>query len=130
MKASRGRPRRQPLDARIEYKDDSPVLISGWKPWPDVSIETFLLPPAKESPNWHLRVHHVKTRRALLTAEGSFCHSRLQAQQWQIIRCARSGRRRRYAGGSRCKSVASAAGAVGLIDIKGGKERTGKVVQA
>jgi len=64
--------RRLAPEARIEGIEGSPVLISKWFPWKDVEVETWLLPPTTEAENWHLRVHHVKTRRALQSAEGAF----------------------------------------------------------
>jgi hypothetical protein len=66
--------RRKTLDAKLEMIGGSPVLISSWKPWADVCVETYLLPPTEDSPNWHLRVHHVQMsgNRALQTSEGAF----------------------------------------------------------
>jgi hypothetical protein len=47
-------------------------------PWPDVTIQTYLIPPAAESPNWHIRAHKIMTGRDVQTAEGAFavygCH--------------------------------------------------------
>ncbi|MCA1444180.1 DUF2264 domain-containing protein [Ensifer sp. IC4062] len=48
------------------------VLYSKWSPWPDVVVETWLLPSAP----WHVRVHRVTTPRALETAEGGFAIAR------------------------------------------------------
>ena len=73
--------RRLALDAHFEEpgSDSIPVLVSSWNPWPDVDIETILVPPALETPNWHIRAHHVRTGRALQSSEGAFaiygCHS-------------------------------------------------------
>ena len=41
-----------------------PILKSTWKPWKDTDIEvtTHLVPPSKRWPDWHLRVHQVKSR--------------------------------------------------------------------
>ncbi|KAF8157200.1 hypothetical protein B0H34DRAFT_658030 [Crassisporium funariophilum] len=61
--------RRETREARIE---DGKWLRSMWYPWNDVEVETWLVPPQKESPMWHLRVHRVKTGRALSSAEGGF----------------------------------------------------------
>jgi hypothetical protein len=40
------------------------TLRSKWKPWVDADIEvtTFLIPPSKRWPNWHVRVHEIKSR--------------------------------------------------------------------
>lgn len=67
--------RRVAIDARFEFPNGAkgvPVLISGWKPWDDVDVETILVPPSAETPNWHLRAHRVQTGRALKTSEGAF----------------------------------------------------------
>jgi hypothetical protein len=47
-------------------------LYSRWKPWSDVTIETWLLPANP----WHIRVHRIVTPRALQTTEGGFAIER------------------------------------------------------
>ncbi|KAJ5802528.1 CAZyme family GH154 [Penicillium pulvis] len=67
--------RRVAIDARFEFPkgvDGTPVLVSGWKPWNDVDVESILVPPSVEAPNWHIRAHRVRTGRALKTSEGAF----------------------------------------------------------
>lgn len=64
--------RRLALNARIEEFDGVPVLVSDWNPWPDVSVETYLIPPNDETQNWHIRAHRVRSGRALMTSEGAF----------------------------------------------------------
>ncbi|KAF2275849.1 uncharacterized protein EI97DRAFT_57793 [Westerdykella ornata] len=60
-------------DSEIECRDGGvPVLVSRMKPWPDVDVLTYLIPPAEDTPNWHLRIHRVRTGRDLQTAEGAF----------------------------------------------------------
>jgi hypothetical protein len=44
------------------------TLWTQWNPWPDVEITTWVWPEG----NWHVRVHRIKTARALHTAEGGF----------------------------------------------------------
>jgi len=61
--------RRDTREARIE---DGKWLRSMWYPWKDVEVETWLVPPQKETPLWHLRVHRLKTGRRLNSAEGGF----------------------------------------------------------
>ena len=56
-------------EARIE---NGKWLRSMWYPWSDVEVETWLVPPTKEAPLWHLRVHRIRTGRKLLSAEGGF----------------------------------------------------------
>lgn len=48
------------------------VLHARWRPWPDVTVETWLVPAAP----WHVRVHRIVTPRALWTAEGGFAIAR------------------------------------------------------
>ncbi|TFY68802.1 hypothetical protein EVJ58_g799 [Rhodofomes roseus] len=64
--------RRATKDARFEGAGGSEWLRSMWYPWPDVAVETWLVPPAQDAPLWHLRVHRIRTKRALLSAEGGF----------------------------------------------------------
>ncbi|OHE96781.1 hypothetical protein CORC01_07927 [Colletotrichum orchidophilum] len=58
--------------AGIESRDGGPVLVSVWKPFADIEIKTILVPPAESTPNWHLRIHHIKAGREVMTADGSF----------------------------------------------------------
>ena len=66
--------RRATKEARFERAraGDREWLRSMWYPWPDVAVETWLVPPTQEAPLWHLRVHRIRTGRALLSAEGGF----------------------------------------------------------
>jgi hypothetical protein len=122
--------RRQPLNARIKYKNGVPVLISGWQPWPDVYVDTFLLPPAGDTRNWHVRVHHVKTGRALRTAEGAFAiHGCKSTNGRELGSLADSDSEGKHQGSAEAL-IASVAGAVGIIDLKGGKPREGEIVKA
>ncbi|TGO09248.1 hypothetical protein BTUL_0174g00310 [Botrytis tulipae] len=58
--------------AVIETHDKQSVLKSIWKPFPDVTIKTYLIPPVDETPNWHLRVHKIEAGREIMTADGAF----------------------------------------------------------
>jgi hypothetical protein len=49
---------------------DGGVIRVDWSVWPDVDIVTWIIPAWP----WHVRLHHVKTSRALQTAEGGFAH--------------------------------------------------------
>jgi len=62
------RVREVPLVARTEQD----MLYSSWQPWPDVEIETWLLPAWP----WHIRVHHIRSGRKLWTAEGGWALDR------------------------------------------------------
>lgn len=52
----------------------TPVLVSIWKPFPDVTIRTTLVPPSARAPNWHIRAHRIENTgtRVLKTADGAF----------------------------------------------------------
>lgn len=43
-------------------------VTTVWHPWPDVRVETTLIPHG----DWHLRVHRLRTGRFLHSAEGAF----------------------------------------------------------
>jgi hypothetical protein len=58
--------------AVIETHEDLPVLKSIWKPYTDVTIKTYLIPPVEATPNWHLRAHKIEAGREVMTADGSF----------------------------------------------------------
>ena len=48
------------------------TLFAVWKPWSDVSVETWLIPQG----DWHVRVHRITTPRALHGTEGGFAIGR------------------------------------------------------
>lgn len=62
---------------RVRESNDA-ALIAGdklyakWKPWSDVTVETWLVPAAP----WHIRVHRIRTPRALHATEGGFAVAR------------------------------------------------------
>lgn len=58
--------------AGIEQRGGKPVLVSAWRPFPDVRIKTYLVPPEEATPNWHLRAHRIEAGREVMTADGSF----------------------------------------------------------
>ena len=64
--------RRKSEYAGVETRDGGPVLVSVWKPFSDVTVRTTLVPPAPETPNWHLRAHRIETGREVMTADGAF----------------------------------------------------------
>lgn len=130
----RWRMRRLPLDARIERFGKASheiCLRSSWKPWPDVEVESWLLPPSPEAPSWYTRVHRLRTGRDLRSSEAG----------WGIYGQAKDGRAlvqtfsgETSEGGLEASRVARAqteAGVVGVIDLSGsGEGRTGKIIQA
>ncbi|MEV4109056.1 DUF2264 domain-containing protein [Nonomuraea sp. NPDC049695] len=62
----------RPCELPHDVSASDGVLYARWTPWDDVEIETWLvaLPP------WHVRVHRIRTGRALRTAEGAFAVDR------------------------------------------------------
>lgn len=55
-------------EANEEARIAGDVLFSRWRPWPDVTVETWLLPASP----WHIRIHRIFAGRRLHTAEGGF----------------------------------------------------------
>ncbi|RYP79826.1 hypothetical protein DL769_002771 [Monosporascus sp. CRB-8-3] len=64
--------RRKSEYAGLGERDGKPVLVSIWKPFPDVTVRTTLVPPEESTPNWHLRVHKIEAGREVMTADGAF----------------------------------------------------------
>lgn len=48
------------------------TLFARWKPWDDVTVETWLVPTG----DWHVRVHRIETPRPLHATEGGFAIAR------------------------------------------------------
>ncbi|WP_454853057.1 DUF2264 domain-containing protein [Rhizobium binxianense] len=59
-------------ETNAEAKLAGDVLYSKWSPFPDVDVETWLIPAVP----WHIRVHRINTPRPLQTAEGGFAIAR------------------------------------------------------
>lgn len=55
-----------------ESRLEDGIAYSQWEPWPDVTVETWLVP----STPWHVRVHALHTERSLQSVEGGFPLSR------------------------------------------------------
>ncbi|KAI5791915.1 hypothetical protein EDC01DRAFT_706673 [Geopyxis carbonaria] len=121
--------RRIAEDAEIMTIDGppGPVLHSLWRPWPDVTVHTWLLPPTAAAPCWHLRVHRIHSARALRTAEGG----------WSLYGQASSGRHlppfddatgEGTHEGARDAFAVSSRGAVGVRELVA-KQRRGGVLR-
>lgn len=104
------RVREENVDAALE----DGVLRARWRPWPDVEVETWLVP----APPWHVRVHRVRTGRALSSAEGGFALDRTGEDRPGHLA---------VEGGAGLALAASLAGWSGLRDPRGG--RTGQVLR-
>ncbi|KAJ5739450.1 hypothetical protein N7533_012234 [Penicillium manginii] len=124
--------RRLALDAHFEKpgSDGTPILVSSWKPWPDVEIETTLVPPAVETPNWHIRAHRVRTGRALQTSEGAFAIYGCRSDNGRILGPMESGESEGSVHGDRSALVISSAGAVGITELYSSSSRAGRIVLA
>lgn len=120
--------RRIPLDARIEDFDGKPVLVSGWKPWSDVEVESYLIPPEDETPSWHLRIHRISTSRSVLTSEGGFAIDGERSSDGRELELLSDdepeGRQDREGEAV----VLSRSGAVGIVELHDKVKRTGKVL--
>jgi len=60
---------------RLRYNaqiDDKGVISSEWKPWPDVHVKTWLIPPESPRSGFHVRVHRISTGRFLKTVDAGF----------------------------------------------------------
>jgi hypothetical protein len=120
--------RRVTLDARFEGPDGSQWLRSMWRPWKDVEVETWLVAPSKDAPNWHLRVHRIKSARALETAEGG----------WAIYSQGKDGRHLAPSEGEDFGTLASAGqaratsskGVSGIADLSKTAKRDGQALRS
>lgn len=122
--------RRATLNARFEYPDgDGPVLVSDWRPWPDVEVETFLIPPADESENWHLRAHRVRAGRDVMSSEGAFAIYGCRSDNGRILGALSEGASEGTLQAHRRALTVSSAGAVGIAELQE-VERAGRVVLA
>jgi hypothetical protein len=116
--------RRETKEARIE---DGKWLRSMWHPWKDVQVETWLVPPSQEAPLFHLRIHRLRSRRNLTSAEGGFAIygqcadgralERSQGEDFGTFE--ENGEAR----------AASRAGVSGIVDLGSDKTRTAKVIR-
>ncbi|KAI9923670.1 hypothetical protein ASPWEDRAFT_50160 [Aspergillus wentii DTO 134E9] len=122
--------RRLAIDARFEWQNNVPILVSSWKPWPDVEIETFLIPTVEGWGNWHLRAHHVRTGRELLTSEGAFAIYGCRHDNGRILGPLTSSSSEGTMQEPRRALTVSSAGAVGIVELQPAVYREGKTVLA
>ena len=122
--------RRVATNVRIEEYDDSPTLVSGWKPYSDVSVETYLLPPTEAAPNWHLRVHHVTTGRALRICEGAFALYGTRESDGRPLEALNAAATEGTETAHSTALAVSRAGAVGIVELGSFDTRRGRVLDA
>ncbi|KIM75951.1 hypothetical protein PILCRDRAFT_798312 [Piloderma croceum F 1598] len=116
--------RRETREARVE---NGQWLRSMWYPWKNVQVETWLVPPSKEAPLFHLRVHRLRSGRKLTSAEGAFAiygqrgdGRALEPSQGEDPGTfEQSGEAR----------AASRAGVSGIVDLGSDKIRMGKAIR-
>lgn len=128
------RVRRQTFDAEVVNRGTPKVhLRSKWRPWPNVLVETFLIPPTQAAPNWYVRVHKITSDRPLKSAEAGWStygqgpDGRALVQTFSGLK---SGGDEEI-GWTRANTKI---GAVGVLDLKvpgknGSGEKQGKLVQ-
>ena len=122
--------RRVATNARIEEHKGSPVLVSGWEPWSGVSVDTYLLPPTNETPNWHLRVHYLSTNRDLKVVEAAWALYGMRENDTRELEVLEAGSSEGRHDCTREALALSRAGAVGIIELSENEERDGKVLNA
>lgn len=130
------RVRRVPIGAKIVGRGTPDVhLRSSWRPWADVEVDTFLIPPQEGSPNYYLRVHKITSGRPLTSSEAGWA-TYGQGDDGRALIQAFSGEK--SVGGDEEVGWARAAtkgGCVGVRDLavgngEGGKgDRKGRLVQ-
>jgi hypothetical protein len=82
------------------------TLFARWKPWSDVTVETWLVPANP----WHIRVHRITTPRALHATEGGFAIARADLNADTYIDEIGRG------------AVISATDLSAIVDLAGGRE--------
>lgn len=116
--------RRETREARIE---NGRWLRSMWYPWKDVEVETWLIPPTKDVPLWHLRLHRIKTGRKLISAEGGFAIYG-QGNDDRALEPTTGESFGTFESGKEARAV-SKAGVSGIVELGRSITRTGKALR-
>lgn len=104
--------------AKIENYGEVPVLSSSMSPWPDVTVQTYLIPPAAGSPNWHIRAHKIMTGRDVQTAEGAFAvYGCRNSDGRALTSLSNSSSWDGYHATNKGALVISRSGAVGIVEL-------------
>lgn len=119
--------RRETREARIEDCGGMPVLRSMWYPWPDVEVETWLVPPSEDAPLWHLRVHHIRSGRPLISAEGGWAIFGQGAEDRALEPSTGEAHGTLEEGGE--ARAASKAGVSGIVELRGRPGRKGRAMR-
>jgi len=125
--------RREVENAELVTKNGSPVLYSTMHPWSDVEVRTWLLPPTDQYPNWHIRVHEIRTDRDLLSAEGGFAMLATSESNGRLLGTIKKSSSKFEGDGNFAEKeealLVSSAGAVGVVELAS-KERKGVMLNA
>lgn len=125
------RVKRVATDARIETLGGTPCLVSGWSPWPDVTVDTWLIPPTDAAPLWHMRVHRVRTARKLRAVEGAWAvHGYSSTDGRELAVLEEHLDEGRSSGSNAALAVSLKSGAVGIRDLREVSARHGRVLDA
>jgi hypothetical protein len=89
-------------------------LFARWRPWRDVTVETWLVPASP----WHIRIHRITTPRPLATAEGGFAIPRADGSRDRLT--AEPGR----------AEIAGPTDHAVIVDLTPGPRRDGRVQAA
>lgn len=116
--------RRETREARVE---NGRWLRSMWYPWKDVQVETWLVPPSKEAPLFHLRIHRLKSGRKLTSAEGAFAIYGQRADG-RALEPSQGEDPGTFEHGGEARA-ASRAGVSGIVDLGSGEIRMGKAIR-
>lgn len=123
--------RREVEDAQFLEKDGTPVLYSTMHPWKDVEVKTWLIPPTDDAPNWHIRVHTIKTGRDLQSAEGAFAILGTRESDGRpLTALTDASPNEGTRAGSEDALVVSRAGAVGIMEAVPHNSRYGGICNA
>ncbi|RSH81436.1 hypothetical protein EHS25_006792 [Saitozyma podzolica] len=103
---------------------DNGVIKSTWRPWPDVTVTTWSIPPPCTSAAYHTRVHHIVSPRRILASDAGFAiHSHTgpsadHERRIPTLASPVSGDHGRYESPHSALAV-SKAGVSGVIDLLG-----------
>ncbi|ODT81857.1 MAG: hypothetical protein ABS76_10415 [Pelagibacterium sp. SCN 64-44] len=89
-------------------------LHAVWKPWSDVTVETWLLPASP----WHIRLHRITTPRPLHATEGGFAIARADMNADRYIDEPGRG------------AAISASDVSAILDLSAGDKREGRAFRA
>ena len=113
-------------DSEIREYSGIPILVSKMKPWPDVLVETYLIPPTEGSESWHVRVHKITSGRDIMLAEGGFAVYGCRESDGRALSGLDESRAEGWRVGIREALVASRSGAVGITDLS--NDRQGSIL--